>query len=78
MIDTNGIYILIFILVIGAYGVSQIIAKIIQQRKHLDDETLTKVAKATIKYEPNYDAAIAHLGICRKCEERLHEISREI
>lgn len=55
----------------------QIITKIIQQQKCLDDNDLRMVVSTEIRYQDNYDAAIAHLGICRKCEKRLEEISRE-
>lgn len=55
----------------------QVISKIIQQQKCLDDDDLKKVVTTEIRYQDNYDAAIAHLGICRKCQKRLDEISRQ-
>lgn len=70
--------IITFLLIICIYTAVQVISKIIRQQKHLDDETLKKVVKTTIKYENNYDDVIAHLGICEKCQDRLHEISKEI
>lgn len=70
-------WVLILLICFCFYAVFQTVIKIIQQHQHLEDETLRKVVDTTIKYEDNYDAAIAHLGICDKCKERLDEISRE-
>jgi hypothetical protein len=71
------IFVILLLLIITAYSVMQIITKIIQQQKCLDDNDLRMVVSTEIRYQDNYDAAIAHLGICRKCEKRLEEISRE-
>ena len=71
------IFIFVLLLIITAYTVMQVIAKIIQQQKCLDDDDLRMIVTTEIRYQDNYDAAIAHLGICRKCQKRLDEISRE-
>ncbi len=63
------------LMLICGYTVYRVVLKIRRQRKHLDDETLRKVMRNNIRDEPDYDDVIAHLGICRKCEKRLYELT---
>ncbi len=69
--------ILSILIFLSFFTILQVVVQIIRQQKHLEDETLRKIVDTTIKDEDNYDAAIAHLGICEKCQKRLEEISLE-
>ena len=48
-------------------------AKVISQYKHLTDEEIRDVMTNRInKYSEKYDRIIRHLGLCEKCQTRLH------
>ncbi len=67
----------IFIL-ICAYIVLQISFKIMAQYKCLDDQTIEDYMLGKLsRNEKAYDQAIAHLGICEDCQERLSKYGEE-
>ncbi len=70
-------WVIVLLVFLCFYTILQGVTKLLQQRKHLEDDTLRKVVDTSIRYEKNYDAAIGHLGICEKCQKRLEEISKE-
>ncbi len=54
------------------YVVLQYIQKIYKDRKCLEDKVLTAYREGRYKEgHPDYEHVIAHLGICKKCRERM-------
>lgn len=55
------------------WTVIKIVSQIIDERRCLTDQELKKFYNGNLrKDEDSYRRFIAHLGICEKCQERLH------
>lgn len=54
------------------YAVLRRLGPIFRQYRCLDDATLDRYMRGKLRDDPEaYDRAIAHLGICEECQERL-------
>lgn len=62
-----------FLLIISAMAVIQVIYKIIVGRRCIDDRALKRMMMNQLK-DRERNQVITHLGICKKCQERMHEI----
>ncbi len=69
-----GYLLIICIIYILYFVVNKIVRRLIQERKHLSDETLNAFYKGKIKRDgEEYGSIIAHLGSCENCQNRLHQ-----
>ncbi|MEL6867775.1 MAG: hypothetical protein AAFP19_25340 [Bacteroidota bacterium] len=54
------------------------VREIIQQYKCLDDHTIHAFMTGRLRKDTKaYDQAIAHLGLCEKCQEKLHNFDEK-
>ncbi len=64
--------IILFLILVTGYGVYQIIKQIIEQRKHIDDETIDAYLRGEIKKNTDESRKVtAHLGICEACRKKM-------
>ena len=72
------IVLLVFIILGAIVSVIKILSQIVSQRKCVTDFEIQEFYKATLKQDDNaYRRFIAHLGICEKCQLRLHNFQKE-
>ena len=65
-------YLIVLMAMLAALAVFRMIRQIFQQYRCLSDETLDLYMRGKLsKDQAAYDQAIAHLGICDECQERL-------
>ncbi len=62
----------------AAWIVYKAVRRISSQYRHLDKEEIRDVMlNRTDKNSPEYSRIIRHLGICEKCQDKLHNYKNE-
>lgn len=66
--------IFLILIIVSIFGVIGVLRQILNNQKHLDDKTLRNFLLKRLS-DKEKRRVTSHLGICEKCQEKLHEFT---